>query len=64
MGRFKLDENLPAEVGTVLRAAVHDAVSVLDQQLGGQPDEDVAAICRDEGRTVVTLDLHFADTPR
>jgi len=33
--RFKADENLPAEVAALLRDSGHDAVSVLDQHLGG-----------------------------
>lgn len=31
--RFKLDENLPAGLADVFREAVHDAVTVLDQDL-------------------------------
>ena len=61
MGKFKLDENLPTETADVLRGAGHDAVSVLDQQMGGQPDGNVAAVCQQEDRVVVTLDLDFAD---
>jgi predicted nuclease of predicted toxin-antitoxin system len=29
--------------------------------MGGQPDTNVASVCQREGRTVVTLDLDFAD---
>jgi hypothetical protein len=29
--RFKVDENLPAEVAQLLRAAGHDALTVVDQ---------------------------------
>jgi len=61
MGKFKLDENLPTEAADVLRGTGHDAVSVRDQQMGGRPDTDVAAVCRQEDRAVVTLDLDFAD---
>lgn len=59
--KFKIDENLPAEVAELLRSAGHDAVSVLDQNLGGAADPGVAEICRAEGRIVVTLDIGFAD---
>ena len=31
--RFKLDENLPAELADLFRQAGHDAVTVLDQTL-------------------------------
>jgi predicted nuclease of predicted toxin-antitoxin system len=61
MGRFKIDENLPREAADVLREAGHDAMSVMDQQLGGRQDPDIAAVCRAEDRTLVTLDLDFAD---
>jgi predicted nuclease of predicted toxin-antitoxin system len=61
MGRFKIDENLPREAADVLREAGHDAMSVMDQQLGGRQDPDIAAVCRAEDRTLVTLNLDFAD---
>ena len=59
--KFKLDENLPSELASLFRTAGHDALSVLDQRLGGAPDERVAAVCRSEARVLVTLDLDFAD---
>jgi predicted nuclease of predicted toxin-antitoxin system len=59
--RFKLDENLPAEAGDRLRRHGFDAVSVYDQALGGFPDRDVARVCQDEGRALITLDTDFAD---
>jgi predicted nuclease of predicted toxin-antitoxin system len=59
--KFKTDENLPAEVAEAMRAAGHDAVSVLEQDLGGWADPSVAEICRSEGRVLVSLDADFAD---
>jgi predicted nuclease of predicted toxin-antitoxin system len=59
--KFKVDENLPLEVAALLAEAGHDALTVQDQTLGGRPDPDIAAVCRQEGRAVVTLDLDFAD---
>jgi len=59
--RFKVDENLPAELVALLRGAGHDAKSVLDQSLGGSTDVRVAELCRVERRIIVTLDLDFAD---
>ena len=61
MLRFKVDENLPAEAAELLVGAGHDAVTVGDQGLAGQPDGDIATVCQGEQRAVVTLDLHFAD---
>jgi predicted nuclease of predicted toxin-antitoxin system len=61
MLKFKIDENMPADVADLFVAAGHDATTVPQQQLGGQPDPSIAAICQQEGRAIVTLDLDFAD---
>ena len=58
---FKADENLPSEVCELLRQAGHGAVSVLEQELGGRPDHDIATVCRTEGRALITLDTEFAN---
>lgn len=54
--QFKLDENLPVELANLFGEAGHDAVTVLDQGLGGAGDPDVASACLRERRTIVTLD--------
>lgn len=59
--RFKIDENLPIEVAGVLRDAGHDAMTIGDQRMSGEPDPRVAAVCRDEDRAILTLDLDFSD---
>ena len=59
--KFKSDENMPVEAADDLRQAGHDAVTVADQHLAGQPDVRIADVCRAEGRAVVTLDLDFSD---
>jgi predicted nuclease of predicted toxin-antitoxin system len=59
--KFKLDENMPSEAAAMLIAAGYDALTVSEQQLGGRPDLDVAAVCRHEDRAIVTLDLDFSD---
>ena len=41
--------------------AGHDAVTVLDQQLGGVSDPDLATVCVQERRAIVTLDGDFSD---
>lgn len=46
---FKIDENLPIEVRELLRQGGFDALTVVDQKLGGRPDTDVAAVCCSEG---------------
>ena len=66
--KFKLDENLPGEGVLVLRAAGNDAVTVLDQGLGGRPDPEIFAVVQAEGRALITLDVGFSNirtyTPR
>jgi predicted nuclease of predicted toxin-antitoxin system len=59
--KFKVDENLPQEAAEALRGAGYEASTVLEQQLGGAKDSDVASVCRVEGRVLVTLDTDFAD---
>ncbi len=59
--KFKIDENMPVEAAEDLRQAGHDALTVADQKLAGQPDVRLAEICRTERRAVLTLDLDFAD---
>src|SRR5947208_251086 len=43
--KLKTDENLPVEVAEMLRLAGHDALSVLEQDLGGWADPGIASIC-------------------
>jgi len=59
--RFKIDENLPIEAAEALAAAGHDAQTIHDQAMVGNPDPQVAAVCRSEQRALVTLDLDFSD---
>jgi predicted nuclease of predicted toxin-antitoxin system len=59
--KFKVDENLPVETAAALRAAGHDAMTVLEQGLGGRLDASIAEICKCEGRALVTLDLDFSN---
>ncbi len=62
--RFKVDENLPKEVADLLRANGYDALTVLEQRLGGTQDIGLAQICQRERRALVTLDVDFADIRR
>ena len=59
--RFKLDENLSPTIAGLLTGAGHDAVTVAEQGLAGAEDPDIASVCLDEGRILLTLDLDFAD---
>ncbi len=59
--KIKLDENLGTRGADLLRAAGHDVATVADESLFGVDDVRVAAVCRDEQRCLITLDMHFGD---
>ena len=59
--RFKVDQNLPAEIVDALRVAGHDAMTVDEEALSGTLDPRLAEIIRIEGRAIVTLDKGFSD---
>jgi predicted nuclease of predicted toxin-antitoxin system len=59
--KFKLDENLSPSLGLIFEAAGHDAHSIVQQALGGQPDDRVLDVCNREQRALVTLDLDFSN---
>jgi predicted nuclease of predicted toxin-antitoxin system len=59
--KFKLDENLSPSLATLFASAGHEAHSVVQQALGGQPDQRVIDVCAEEKRALVTLDLDFSN---
>ncbi len=59
--KFKLDENLSPTLAKLFVAAGHDAHSVVEQNLGGQPDERVIDVCSGEQRALITFDLDFSN---
>jgi len=59
--RFKVDENLPVEAAELLRQSGHDAMTVLEQGSSGSADAHLAALCQQETRALLTLDMDFAD---
>lgn len=62
---IKLDENLGSlRVATWLRIAGHDVATVREQGLTSTPDSQLIAICRDEGRCLVTCDRGFGNRIR
>lgn len=44
--KFKVDENLPIEVVRMLEDNGHDALTVLEQNLGGALDSRIAQVCK------------------
>jgi predicted nuclease of predicted toxin-antitoxin system len=42
--KFKIDENLPLELAEILNAEGHDASTIYWQNMGGEPDSNVALV--------------------
>lgn len=59
--RIKVDEDLPRMAKATLHEAGYDAVSVLDQGMGGWNDADLWEAVQAERRLLVTGDKGFAD---
>lgn len=59
--RIKLDENIPHTVRSRLGIHELDIDTVLDEGLGGRPDDDIWAAAQADGRFLVTQDLDFSD---
>lgn len=53
--RFKLDENMPTEIAKFLRSQGHDAMTVFEERLDGQPDPVIAEVIRSEQRVLAAL---------
>jgi predicted nuclease of predicted toxin-antitoxin system len=62
--RAKVDEDLLRTATVVLRERGHDAVSVLDQGMGGWKDPDLWEAVQVERRFLMTADKGFADIRR
>ena len=58
---FKIDENLPVEVADLLRKFGLDVVTVFEQHFESTYDSDIASVCPQERRALITLDTDFAD---
>lgn len=59
--RFKIDEHLPLEIKDLFTQHRHDPATVEEEGLAGSIDPDVAQICQNERRALLTLDLDFSD---
>jgi predicted nuclease of predicted toxin-antitoxin system len=57
----KVDEDLPQPVALSLRDRGYDAVSVVEQGMGGWKDPDLWQAVQAERRFLVTADKGFAD---
>jgi predicted nuclease of predicted toxin-antitoxin system len=59
--KFKLDENLPAELCADVRNAGHEADTVADEGLAGTADAILLERIRADGRVLLTLDKGIGD---
>jgi predicted nuclease of predicted toxin-antitoxin system len=59
--KFKIDENLPAELKTDLIAAGYDAETVVDENLAGAPDPQLVQVVQRDDRILLTMDKGIAD---
>ncbi len=59
--KFKIDENLPAEIADDLRAAGHDADTVESEGLAGADDQLILSRVQTDGRAFLTMDKGIAD---
>jgi len=59
--KVKLDENIPVGLVDILNRYGHDAVTVPQQGLAGQPDTVIWDAAQHENRFLITMDLDFAD---
>ena len=59
--KFKIDENLPRELAVILRDFNHDAYTVKEEGIDGWSDPEIGAVCKHEGRVLITTDLDFCD---
>ncbi len=59
--KFKIDENLPAELASDLSYSGHEAETVVDEGLTGASDPTLLAKVQNEGRVLFTMDKGVAD---
>lgn len=62
--KLKLDENLDARLGSLLKEAGHNVLTVRDQNLLGIEDQALYEWCIAEGRILVSLDKDFSNVLR
>ena len=62
--KIKIDENLSAEIATVLARLGHDAETVAQEQLDGYSDDALWREVVREGRFLITKDVEFSDARR
>lgn len=61
MLKFLLDENVPPAIGVFLQSLDFDVVHAKDSGLLEASDKQFMDLARQEERTLITFDKHFAD---
>ncbi len=59
--KFKVDENLPAELATDLAEVGHEAETVVQEGMAGISDSYLLELARQEDRILMTLDKGIAN---
>lgn len=59
--KIKADENMPRAAVQLLIERGYDALSIVEQEMGGWKDPDVWGIVQEEKRFLITADKGFAD---
>lgn len=62
--RFKLDENIPTGLASILGSLGHDVDTVPQEALTGRPDSMVWECAQEAERILITRDMDFADIRR
>jgi predicted nuclease of predicted toxin-antitoxin system len=61
MPKFLLDENVPPAIGVFLQSMNFDVVHSKEFGMLGASDDLIMDLARQEERTLITFDKHFAD---
>lgn len=62
--RFVLDEDVPAEVGRVIRREGHECWSAAQANLSGAADDELTVYADDKGAVLVAVDRQFSNRRR
>jgi len=62
--KIKLDENIGNRGRLLFLEAGHDVATITEENLQSASDQTVIAVCQEENRCLVTLDLDFSNPLR
>ena len=58
---FKLDENIPLQLGRMLKSKGYSVSSVFSEKICGIKDKELLKICKENDYILITLDKDFAN---